>query len=274
VSLVDISFAALLIGSQLVYIGVVLTLGMRLLLLAKRSRQLPEALLAAHFLLCCGLGYVVLITGLSCARDPTLMSASVVTALISIGYLASAIGVFAEAGFNFLVFRRDDGWAKGLMVLFGATLAAGYTGYWLTGGFHTGVFAGVWLWMLYGSFIAVAAWVMIEPLVYHRTMQKRLQLGLAEPMVVNRFLLWGVGSVLRFVMVVGGIIPSVIFDGQKAQLRPDAVGWTLLAVALVGVGVAVSYSLTFFPTKGYVQFIEDRTARVPKARPIDHGDSR
>ncbi|MBW2290433.1 MAG: hypothetical protein JRG90_21810 [Deltaproteobacteria bacterium] len=64
-SLVDISFAALLIGSQLVYIGVVLTLGMRLLLLAKRSRQLPEALLAAHFLLCCGLGYVVLITGLS-----------------------------------------------------------------------------------------------------------------------------------------------------------------------------------------------------------------
>ncbi|MBW2290434.1 MAG: hypothetical protein JRG90_21815 [Deltaproteobacteria bacterium] len=160
------------------------------------------------------------------------------------------------------------------MVLFGATLATGYTGYWLTGGFHTGVFAGVWLWMLYGSFIAVAAWVMIEPLVYHRTMQKRLQLGLAEPMVVNRFLLWGVGSVLRFVMVVGGIIPSVIFDGQKAQLRPDAVGWTLLAVALVGVGVAVSYSLTFFPTKGYVQFIEDRTARVPKARPIDHGDSR
>jgi hypothetical protein len=272
VSLIEVAFAGLLIASQLFYLVVIPTLGVRLLLLAKRSRKQPEALLAVHFLLCCGLGYVLLITGLTGANDPTLMSASAVTALISIGYLASAIGVFAEAGFNFLVFRRNDGWAKGLMALFGATLGAGYIGYGLTGGFQTGAFAGVWLWLLYGSFIAVAAWVMIEPLVYHHRMKKRLQLGLAEPMVVNRFLLWGVGSILRFAMVVGGIIPSVIFEGQRAQLRPDAIGWTLMAVALAGVGVAVSYSLTFFPTPRYVRFVERRSDRAPEVQLIDPAD--
>jgi hypothetical protein len=272
VSPVDISFAALLVASQLVYLVVMLTLGVRLLLLAKRSRQLPEALLATHFLVCCALGYVLLISGLSGARDPELMSASLVTALIAIGYLGSALGVFAEAGFNFLVFRRNDAWAKGLLALFGATLATGYVGYGLTGGFHSGAFAGVWLWLLYGSFVAVAAWVMIEPLVYHRAMRRRLRLGLAEPLVVNRFLLWGIGSVARFMMVVGGIIPAAILDEQKTQLRPDAIGWTLMAVALVGVVVAVSYWLTFFPTKGYVSFIATRGARESEALRRDLAD--
>jgi hypothetical protein len=36
------------------------------------------------------------------------------------------------------------------------------------------------------------------------------------------------------------------------------VSFTLIAVALVGLGVAASYWLTFFPTRGYVRFIERR----------------
>ena len=42
--------------SQLLYLIAMPTLGVRLLLLARRRRQLPEALLSAHFLLCCSLG--------------------------------------------------------------------------------------------------------------------------------------------------------------------------------------------------------------------------
>ena len=45
--------------SQIAYLGAMLTLGVRLAQLARRTRQLPEVLLAAHFLLCCTLGYAL-----------------------------------------------------------------------------------------------------------------------------------------------------------------------------------------------------------------------
>jgi hypothetical protein len=51
---------AVLLGvSQLVYVAVVLTLGIRLAALARRTRKLPEVLLRLHFLFCCSLGYAL-----------------------------------------------------------------------------------------------------------------------------------------------------------------------------------------------------------------------
>jgi hypothetical protein len=252
------AFAVVLGISQLVYIAVVLTLGVRLMLLAIRTRQLPESLLATHFLACCGLGYLLSIIGLSAAREPGMLPAAVVTGTIALGHLGSCVGVFGGICFNFLVFRRNELWAKGLVVLAAVAIVTGYVGYGLTGGFHHGRFEGVWLWLFYGTFGACAAWVMAEPLAYYRVMRKRMHLGLAEPLVVNRFLLWGVGSVGRFLMVAVGVVPAVIYADRKIELAPDAMGLTLLVVALIGIGVAASYWLTFFPTRGYVRFIERR----------------
>ena len=89
-------------------------------------------------------------------------------------------------------------------------------------------------------------------------MRKQLSLGLAEPLVANRFLLWGVGSLCRFLMVLGGAIPSIFFAADAIEFAPGLVGFTVLAVGLAGLGVAVSYWLTFFPTQSYVRFIERR----------------
>jgi hypothetical protein len=252
------TFAALLGISQLLYIAVVMTLGVRLMLLALRSRQLPESLLAIHFLLCCGLGYLLLVTALSAAREPGLLPVAVVTGMIAVGTFGSCVGVFGGICFNFLVFRRNEPWARGLVALAAVTLTTGFIGYGLTGGFTHGRFEGLWFWLYYGTYAVGAAWVMVEPLRYYGLMRKRLHLGLAEPLVVNRFLLWGIGSVGRFLMVVGGAIPAVIFAGQKTELVPGSVSFMLIAIALVGLGVAISYWLTFFPTQGYVRFIERR----------------
>jgi hypothetical protein len=89
-------------------------------------------------------------------------------------------------------------------------------------------------------------------------MRKRLHLGLAEPLVANRFLLWAIGSVGRFFMVVGGAVVSSIYVDQKTGLTPGIVSFTLIALAFLGLSVAVSYWLTFFPTHRYVRFIERR----------------
>jgi hypothetical protein len=255
---IDGGFAALLGISQLLYIAVVLALGVRLMLLAIRSRQLPESLLAIHFLLCCGLGYLLLVTGLSAAREPGLLPAAVVTGMIAVGTFGSCVGVFGGICFNFLVFRRNEPWARGAVALSAITLTTGFIGYGLTGGFAHGRFEGLWFWLYYGTYAVGAAWVMVEPLRYYAVMRKRLHLGLAEPLVANRFLLWGIGSVGRFFMVVAGVIPSVVYGDQKIEFNPGILSFTLIAIALVGLGVAASYWLTFFPTRGYVRFIERR----------------
>jgi hypothetical protein len=250
---IDGAFAALLGISQLLYIAVVVTLGVRLMLLALRSRQLPESLLAIHFL-----GYLLLVTGLSAANEPGLLPASVVTGMIAVGTFGSCVGVFGGIYFNFLVFRKNEPWARGLVALAAVTLTTGYIGYGLTGGFTHGRFEGVWFWLYYGTYAVGAAWVVAEPLRYYGVMRKRLQLGLAEPLVANRFLLWGIGSVGRFLMVVGGAILAVVFAGQKTEFVPGSVSLILIVLALVGLGVAISYWLTFFPTHRYVRFIERR----------------
>jgi hypothetical protein len=254
-----VAFVAILGIAQLLYLAVMTTLGARLLKLSMRTQQLPEALLAIHFLLCCSLGYLLLIVGLSGAREPELFAPAVVSLLLGVGYLVSCIGVFGGIWFNFLVFRSKAGWARVLLALTGAALFAGYFGYGLGGGFQHGRMEGGWFWLFYGTYLAGAAWVMWEPLAYYRVMRRRLHLGLAEPLVVNRFLLWGIGSVGRFVMVGGGIIATVALGGQKTELAPDPVGFLLLAVALIGTGVAASYWLTFFPPPRYARFIERRS---------------
>jgi len=249
-------FAALLGGSQLLYLAIMLTLGVRLLRRAVRGRQLPESLLAVHFLLCCGIGYLLLVTGLSAARDPALLPAAAVPWLLGVGQLCSCVGVFAAIAFNQLVFRRDAAWARGLVAAAALALAAGSVGYGLTGGFVDGRAEGFWYWLFYGTYIAGAGWVMVEPLRYHREMRKRLQLGLAEPLVVNRLLLWGVGSVLRFVMVTGGGLMSAGFGEEHTLYTSGGLVFAMVAIALVGLGVAGSYWLTFFPPRRYVRRIE------------------
>ena len=259
---IDGAFAALLGISQLIYIAVVVTLGVRLMQLALRSRQLPEALLSVHFLLCCGLGYLLMVIGLSAVDEPGLLPPAVVTGMLAAGTFGSCVGVFGGIGFNYLVFRRNERWAQGLVALSAVTLTTGFIGYGANGGFAHGRFEGLWFWLYYGTYAAGGAWVMVEPLRYYRAMRKRLSLGLAEPLVANRFLLWGVGSVGRFFMVVAGAIPSVFFAKDTIKFAPGLVGFTLLAVGLVGLGVAISYWLTFFPTQSYVRFIERRHGTI------------
>jgi hypothetical protein len=236
----------------------VLTLGVRLLLLAVRTRKLPESFLAAHFILCCGLGYLLLVISLPAAHQPGLMPPGVVASMNGVGHLLCCVGVFGGICFNYLVFRPKRAWALRLVWLSAVTMTAGYVGYGLTGGFSHGRFAGVWFWLFYGTYIAGAAWVMVEPFHYYGVMRRRLRLGLADPLVANRFILWGSGSVCRFTMLVTGAVPAALFDRIPPELWPSVTWLTFIAVAIAGFGLSVTYWLTFFPTRGYVRFVTQR----------------
>ena len=247
---------AVLLGiSQLVYLVAMATLGVRLLLRARRTRELPEGLLSLHFLLCCSLGYLLLVVAFSAAQAPGSLPVALVAWLVALGHLVSAVGVWAAAAFNQQVFRRGVAWARGLLALAALTMAAGYVGYGLAGGFAHARMEGAWHWLLYGTYVGVAAWVAAEPLHYWGAMRRRARLGLADPLESNRFLLWGAGSVCRFAMLILGALPSLVFGSLPGQLSPVVLSATLICVALAGLGVAVAYWLTFFPSPAFARLV-------------------
>jgi hypothetical protein len=249
--------AAIAVGvSQVAYLGAMVTLGVRLALLARRTRQLPELLLAAHFLLCCTLGYALQGSGHALAIEPD-VSRPLVATLLSIGYGASVLGVASVLVFNYWVFRRGTRLGQGLLAVGIAWLVAGYVGCAVGGGFWHGPPDGFWFWLLYSGFTVASFWTLSEPLLYFAALRKRLRLGLAEPLVVDRFLLWGIGSVARFAMLAIGAFAMLRVSGEASDLTAIAAP-TFLGSGLAGIGVAVSYWLAFFPPREYVAFVARR----------------
>lgn len=242
--------------SQLVYLGAMLTLGGRLLARALRTGQLPEGLLAVHFLLCCSASYVLLSAGLVLSREARFAGSAAVPALIGAGQLGSVIGVLAGGAFNWRVFRPEARWAAGLVLGLALAMLLGLIGNARSDGFATGT-RDPWYWLLYASYAVTAVWVAIEPLSYWLLVRRRLHLGLGDPVLVNRFLLWSVGSLCRVGMLLVGAAAAttdVTIDG----------GWggalVLTATALLGLGVAGAYWLTFFPSAAYLRRVRGAAA--------------
>jgi hypothetical protein len=101
------------------------------------------------------------------------------------------------------------------------------------------------------------AWSASESLAYHARLRRQLALGIANPVVVNRFLLWGVSSVAS---VIGTVVNAwFAWSSPLSVLHPAA----LLASAVCGGAGAVVMLLTFVPPASYVRFIESRHAGRP-----------
>jgi hypothetical protein len=248
------ALGTLLAVSQAIYLVTMLVLGTRLLLLARREGQLPELLLGLHFLLCCALGYVLLGGGLAAGESPGLLTPEGIAWLVGAGQLLSGIGVLAGAGFTWLVFRREVAWARALMLGLTGAIAVGFAGGLLGGGF-THAMGDPWYQLSYVAYMLAALWTTLEPLLHWSRMRRRLALGLAEPLVVNRFLLWAVGSALRLAMLVTGAISMAdLSAGTVAALLP----WAFSATAIFGVGMACAYWLTFFPPPAWARFVAAR----------------
>jgi hypothetical protein len=258
---VDASLVGLSI-LQAFYLLAMAVLGVRLLRLARRTRRLPEALLGAHFVLCCSLGYALLGAGHAGALQPGRIPVVAMRALMAVGHAASACGVFAAVLFTHLTFRRGERWARALVGAVAAALVAGYASYGASGGFTHGRVGGGSYWLLYGSYVAAGCWVLFEPLRYQRALRSRLRLGLADPLVVDRVQLWCVGSAARLVMLVVGAL--AMLDVSRHPLpAAGLVSNTFFAVAMAGLGVATAYWLAFFPPRAYVAAVARRARAAP-----------
>lgn len=228
-----------LIG-MLTFVGASTAVGARLLWVGQRTRRLPERMIGLSFLLAgtlgAGLG-VAAAVGSSHPAGPWLAAGS---------SLAVDLGVACLAVFTWRVFRPSVPWAA---ALFGASLlvlAVGFVGQLTLSGFAYGASRGLWGWVELAPRLVLYAWASGESLLQHRAGRRRVALGLADPLVVDRFRLWGIGLLaVEGIWMVLGLARGLGWHFQA----------TYVPTALLGFVCAGALWLAFFPPQAYQRHV-------------------
>jgi hypothetical protein len=232
-----------LIGFSLVS----LVIAAQLLAIARRTRKLPELLLGLAFVFML-LGNVVIVLTL----ETGMVADGLQARTIELGEVSLDVGFIAAAAFVVVVFRRGSTWGKTLAwVLCVALVAAQFTSWIMLDewGRYTALY-----YIKFGIRGCIYLWTAIEAFAYYRLMTRRVRHGLSEPIVANRFLIWGVASCLGLVMLFG-------FEVGEVMDYSSPIGASLsLLGSLAGAPAAVLFWLTFRAPSTYRKFVEKYSA--------------
>jgi len=234
-------------------------IGIRFLRLATRTRGVPECAMGTGL---CSLVffYLPVIVWSGVGRADV---GDTKTTLLAFGGFFLWLGVTGFIVFTWRAFRPQAPWAMFLTALLSALCA------WGCGGLIGALFASpadassfevckFWTGMLRVTMWMNFTWTGIEGIHNYRMARKRLRLGLGDPVVANRFLLWGVVGICMAVVMSMSLYLHV--QGIGMMIAPVA----LLLIAGGGMGCSVLMYLAFFPPVAYRRFLE-RHARVVEA---------
>jgi hypothetical protein len=253
-------------GSQLVCLLAAIAIGGRLFHLHLRTREPPELLLGIQFVVGQGIGYVVLVAGITAISKPG-ADIETCTAMVAGGWALVTFGLMAMVSFNYFVYRQDSAWGLPLMFGFWALFWVGYLARgWIGQYSDPKQFEGVWFALHQGTTLAAGIWSLAEPIRFHGLMKKRLALGLADPMVTNRFLLWGSAAIFSCMMIAMSITPA-FYSRLDPSLVPIVSTGTLILMTVCGTCAMGLYGLTFFPPRAYAAWVTKRASRVPVPHP-------
>jgi hypothetical protein len=114
---------------------------------------------------------------------------------------------------------------------------------------------------------ATCAWSAAEAFSYHAKMRRQLSLGLVEPAIANRFLLFGIHSTSTMI----GCVVNAWFavTSPLSVLDPTALS---VAGLCGGIG-AVAVILGFMPPARYLRWISARHAARSMRAPLAGGAS-
>lgn len=232
----------------LLFTGLTLLAGGRLLLLWRETRKLPELLIAVLIL-----GVGTFAVGVGSSLRLLLAPGSLRDAALFVPVIGADVGMAALCLFTWRVYRPSSRVA-------GAAAAA-----------LVSVMAGLLLYAaLHGSpqvleasgvspivscvYTGVMAWSAAEALLYWSAMRRRLRIGLADPMVTNRVLLWGVATGTAATGIAIGAVARHwlgIIDYERS--------WVALSYAGFGMAAAIAFWLAFKPPRAYARWVA-RTA--------------
>ena len=226
-----------------------LAIGLRLLWLAHRNRGLSELLIGFGILGIGPAGFALMVFAMLFGEGRPLAA----LVLLAAAQLAMSGGAVSAYLFNWTVFRRDDAWARGLVALGAVAFAAAFFGRFATGNYVLPMRLDLWSELSSFDVIVCLLWGSAESLRYYGLMRRRARLGLADPVLSNRFLLWGLGIGSAGI---GSLIGNVVMIARDSAMQ-ELDGLTL-SNSLFGLASAVLMWIAFLPPAAYRRWIESR----------------
>lgn len=234
--------------------------GARLLLLWRRSRQLPELLLGGGLFLFSAVSQPLILAAQPVAdaygRGASLM-------VLTPGLVASIASLTSLYAFTTVVFHRGSRTARRVVwMALGASTASAVALLGSLGGTPPGQpfdpVARAALASFSLVFAAGLAWTAAESLHYYSLMRRRIALGLADPIVTNRLLLWGLGCGATATSTVALTLCAALGMNFSSDPLP------VVLISAGGMVCSVSWYLAFMPFSSYRDWIlrraEQRTA--------------
>lgn len=229
-----------------------LVVGLRLLWLARRTRQLPELVIGLGLVLMGGFGYPLV----AIARLATAWSDELRTGIFLLSMLCSWIGIVAVCIFNQRVFRPGRPAAQ----LFVVAVGLGQILCLVLQARHPGLRAaalyndGLGLRLFTAGHGIPLAWATYESFRYGAQLTRRVRLGLADPVVVDRLRLWGISMLSALVINVASTTAACF----GVDLAVTVLG--ALIIAPLGLVAAGCTWLAFVPPAVYLRRVAARHA--------------
>jgi hypothetical protein len=227
--------------------------GVRLIRLSLRSQKSPEFLLGMTLFLW-GLAYFCWQIPVATANQP------LTRPLFFAGRVFTCAATIFFASFARIAFRSQARWAKYLVFAIAIGVFAG-----IAGSFAVGDWEGVrplsnpWWWADWAAALVALSWVGVEGFINYLNLRHRARLGLCDPLVCNRYLLWGITGVIWAVFYGMVALQNIEFETQQAwSITMDRAN---SAADITGVALVW---LIFFPPRFYQRWI---AGAAPAAEP-------
>jgi hypothetical protein len=231
-----------------IYTVVGWVIGVRLLRLARRTGGFPETALGAGECLLAGLVPPLFIVAQAVSEPVVIRTAHF------LGILAYTVGSAILILFTLRVFRPSEAWAR--VLVYGALLLLG-----IGGGLNlsravtvedaTELRAIQTLAFLVMEWISLLGfvWTAGEALHHHRRLRKQVAIGLTDPVVANRMLLWAVVGL-------GGVAAAgaPVYAGFSG-LDPATHVPTRLISGFAALVSSIAIQLAFLPPASYLRWL-------------------
>jgi hypothetical protein len=217
--------------------------GARLVLLARRTRQLPELLIGLALFLTGGCWSPLVAVGRQAAALPDDVRAT----LVGVGCVCGVVGMTCLAVFTWRTYRPGDAWAAAAAGAVALVLCGVFAGQSAGRGWvdFARTESGPWL---LASWIGVGlyCWSNAEAWRQYGMQRRRAALGLADPVVADRMRLWA----LAMAAALAGSLVLALCQLLGVPIAGTAVGLALTAV--VACVAAGCLWLAFVPPDAYL----------------------
>ena len=245
----------LMVGSILLCALVGTVVGLKLLSLAAQSRKFPELAIGAGLFAYAALSQPALLAQQALGEETALGLRMGIAVLRILAFYVTLLGLSL---FTWQVFGAESRWRQVLVAgLAVAAMTSGGLSIWgswlqLSSNAPTPLYLRIGM---TPHFVFSFGWVSLESLRYYGLMRKRRALGLADPVITNRFLVWGAGEAVASLVVLA--LFAVMMTRQGLSTTDPTVAWLVTSAGLVN---ALVWWLTFTPPAAYLRWVRDNAA--------------